>query len=168
MDHRINIILVDYQNPTHRQDLVNQLIEYSADEMGGGNALKQETAEKSIHLLNQKSYAFSFLAYDHDHAVGFANCFESVATFAGACSANIHDIAVSKSHRGLGIGKSLLAAIEAFASKQGYYKLTLEVLEGNTPARSLYQSFGFGAYELDPEVGTAVFWQKILGENARD
>jgi hypothetical protein len=38
----------------------------------------------------------------------------------------------------------------------------LEVLTGNRLAQSAYLKFGFGAYELDPEMGGAIFWQKAL------
>ncbi len=162
MEYNIHIVSVDFHNQTHVQDLMNQLIAYSADEMGGGKALDVETAGKSVLLLGNKPYAFSFLAYDGSQAIGFANCFESVATFSGACAANIHDLSVIKSHRGLGIGRALLTAIETYAAERDYTKLTLEVLEGNAPANALYQTFGFDAYELDPKVGTAKFLQKIL------
>jgi hypothetical protein len=29
-------------------------------------------------------------------------------------------------------------------------------------AQSTYEKFGFGGYELDPEMGGAMFWQKSL------
>jgi ribosomal protein S18 acetylase RimI-like enzyme len=50
---------------------------------------------------------------------------------------------VLSTHRGRGIGRGLLAAAEAHARAQGCCKLTLEVQEDNTPARSLYERFGF-------------------------
>ena len=40
--------------------------------------------------------------------------------------------------------------------------LTLEVLEGNKVAQAAYRASGFAGYELDPEVGRAMFWQKKL------
>ena len=43
-----------------------------------------------------------------------------------------------------------------------YRKLTLEVLEGNSVAQSAYRAFGFEGYELDPQMGKALFWQKKL------
>jgi len=44
----------------------------------------------------------------------------------------------------------------------GCCKLTLEVLEGNTVARAAYQACGYSGYELNPEIGKALFWQKKL------
>ena len=45
----------------------------------------------------------------------------------------------------------------------GCCKLTLEVLDGNAPAKAAYEKFGFASYELDPAVGGALCWQKKLG-----
>jgi GNAT superfamily N-acetyltransferase len=63
--------------------------------------------------------------------------------------------------RSAGIGRALLAAVEAEALKRGATKVTLEVLSGN-PARHLYAREGFGDYQLDPDTGHALFWQKRL------
>jgi len=40
--------------------------------------------------------------------------------------------------------------------------VTLEVLEGNLPARTAYERFGFGGQTLDDTTGHALFWQKPL------
>ena len=58
--------------------------------------------------------------------------------------------------------RHLLRAVEREARERGCAKLTLEVLEGNAPARGAYEKFGFGAYQLDPAMGQAMFWQKSL------
>ncbi len=156
------IVAVDYHNAQQCHDLREQLICYSQDLMGGGVALAHDVAEKSIALLREKSYAFSFLAYRGDHPVGFSNCFESVATFAGACAVNIHDLAVAPECRNQGIGGQLLHAIVDEANRRQCYKITLEVLEKNTAAMQLYQHQGFTQYQLDPRMGHAQFWQKVL------
>jgi hypothetical protein len=40
--------------------------------------------------------------------------------------------------------------------------MTLEVLEGNRVAQAVYKSQGFAGFELDPKMGKAMFWQKLL------
>jgi ribosomal protein S18 acetylase RimI-like enzyme len=52
--------------------------------------------------------------------------------------------------------------IEDLAISKGCCKITLEVLEGNQVAKSAYIKAGFKGYELDPEMGKAVFWEKSL------
>ncbi|HDK37432.1 MAG TPA: GNAT family N-acetyltransferase, partial [Thiolapillus brandeum] len=74
----------------------------------------------------------------------------------------IHDVMVIKSHRGQGISSRMLEKVEETARQRGCCKLTLEVLEANNIARNAYQKFGFSAYELDPETGQALFWEKSL------
>ena len=56
----------------------------------------------------------------------------------------------------------MLEKVEQIAIERGCCKLTLEVLEGNQAAQNSYQKFGFSAYELDPEMGRALFWDKKL------
>jgi ribosomal protein S18 acetylase RimI-like enzyme len=109
--------------------------------------------------------AVSFLAYEADHPdtpVGLINCFPGYSSFLARPLLNIHDIAVAASHRGRGIGRRLLTQAEAVARERGCCKLTLEALEGNTGAIGLYRSVGFVAYELDPAMGRASFFEKWL------
>jgi ribosomal protein S18 acetylase RimI-like enzyme len=56
---------------------------------------------------------------------------------------NIHDLAVLPEHRGRGVGRALLAAVEEHARRKGCCKLTLEVQDDNPRARALYDKFGF-------------------------
>ena len=84
-----------------------------------------------------------WLALDGDMAVGVCVGFLGFSTFQALPLINIHDLAVLPEQRGRGIGRALLAAVEAQARTEGCCKLTLEVQEDNAPARGLYQSFGF-------------------------
>ncbi|OSM02156.1 putative GCN5-related N-acetyltransferase [Magnetofaba australis IT-1] len=56
----------------------------------------------------------------------------------------------------------MLAEIEAIARARGCCKVTLEVLENNHAAQSAYRKYGFAGYELRPEAGRALFWEKSL------
>ncbi len=52
--------------------------------------------------------------------------------------------------------------VEEVAQKLGCCKITLEVLEGNIVAKRAYENFGFVGYELDPEMGKAMFMEKKM------
>ena len=52
--------------------------------------------------------------------------------------------------------------IEAIARERNYCKLTLEVLQGNKAAQHSYRKSGFTPYQLDPNMGHALFWHKVL------
>ncbi|WDA42453.1 GNAT family N-acetyltransferase [Erythrobacter sp. BLCC-B19] len=153
--------LADYNDPRDAADVVALLDAYARDPMGGGAPLAETTKARLASDLAANPQAFSLLARIGARALGLANCFMGYSTFAAAPLVNIHDLAVLPGHRGAGIGKALLAAVEAEALKRGACKITLEVLSGN-PARHLYAREGYGDYQLDPATGHALFWQKRL------
>jgi GNAT superfamily N-acetyltransferase len=157
----LTIGLADYTDPRDAADVVALLDAYARDPMGGGEPLRDEVKGRLAGDLAANPQAFSLLARLDGEAVGLANCFMGYSTFAAAPLVNIHDLAVLPDRRGAGIGKALLAAIEAEGLKRGACKVTLEVLSGN-PARHLYAREGYGDYQLDPATGHALFWQKRL------
>jgi GNAT superfamily N-acetyltransferase len=157
----LTIALADYNDPRDAADVVALLDAYARDPMGGGEPLSETTKARLTSDLAANPQAFSLLAHLEGRVVGLANCFMGYSTFAAASLVNIHDLAVLPETRGRGVGKALLAAVEAEALKRGACKITLEVLSGN-PARRLYAREGFGDYQLDPETGHALFWQKRL------
>ncbi|MBY6064222.1 GNAT family N-acetyltransferase [Pseudidiomarina sediminum] len=158
----VEITLADYQNPKHRQAVIAMLDDYARDPMGGGEPLPEETKENLMDEMLKRDYVFSLLAFVDDEPVGLANCVEGFSTFAAKPVMNIHDIAVTKAHRGQGIAKRLLQEVETLAQFRGCCKLTLEVLQGNTPAKVAYEKFGFEPYQLDEANGKAEFWQKYI------
>ena len=56
----------------------------------------------------------------------------------------------------------MMRKAEDIAKVRGCCKLTLEVLSGNEVALKVYERFGFAAYQLDPEAGSARFLEKKL------
>jgi GNAT superfamily N-acetyltransferase len=158
----ITIRQADFTDPADAEALVGMLDIYARDPMGGGKPLTPATRKNLAAELARRPYAVSFLAFDDGVPAGVLNAFEGFSTFACRPLLNVHDIAVHPDHRGKGLGRLLLEAAEAEARRRGCCKLTLEVLSGNTRARSVYEAAGFHAYELDPEKGHALFLEKTL------
>ena len=158
----VEVITADYQNPRHADDLVYLLNCYATDPMGGGQPLQAATQANLATELAKRPHAFSLLGYVDDQPAALANCFEVFSTFNCRPIINIHDLVVAKAFRRHGLALQLLTAIEQEALKRNSCKLTLEVLSGNHPARSAYEKFGFKGYELDPEMGQALFLDKPL------
>jgi ribosomal protein S18 acetylase RimI-like enzyme len=104
------------------------------------------------------------IAYVDGAPAGLVNCFEGFSTFQGRPLVNIHDVVVLAEFRGRGIARRMLDRVEEIARARGCCKLTLEVLSNNQAAKSAYRKFGFSDYRLDPEAGTALFWQKKLAD----
>jgi GNAT superfamily N-acetyltransferase len=57
-------------------------------------------------------------------------------------------LVVTEEASGSGVGSALMRAAEAWASEQGYRKLTLTVFEGNRAARSVYEHLGYSVETL--------------------
>lgn len=156
------VLQASYTNPVHAQALGTVLNHYAEDVMGGGESLPMDTREQLASELAKRPHAFSVLAFIAGEPVGLVNCFEGFSTFACRPLVNIHDVVVLSSHRGLGISQKMLAKVEEIARQRGCCKLTLEVLEGNEVAKAAYKKQGFDGYQLDPQMGRAMFWQKTL------
>lgn len=158
----LRVTRLDPADPRDAAALVGLLDEYARSPTGGGTALTDEVKAVLPGVLARRAHYVGLLAWDGEAPVGLVNCFEGLSTFKARPLLNIHDIAVAESHRGRGIGRRLLVEAEAVARERGCCKLTLEALEGNTGAIGLYRSVGFAAYELDPAMGRASFFEKWL------
>ena len=158
----LTVELADYADARDAADIVELLEAYARDPMGGGEQLGQEVRDEVVPGLAATPGAFSLIARLDGEAVGLANCFTGFSTFIARPLINVHDMTVRADHRGEGIGRALLEAIEAEARRRGACKITLEVLSGNARAKALYVANGYSDYQLDPEAGHALFWQKKL------
>jgi len=158
----IRVERLDPRDAAHAAALVALLDGYARDPAGGGVPLAPDVRARLPALLAARPHYVGLLAFDGPSAVGLANCFEGVSTFKARPLLNLHDLAVAASHRGRGIGRRLLAEVEAIARARGCCKLTLEALERNEGAIRLYREAGFRAYELDPAMGRATLYEKWL------
>ena len=156
------VLQASYSNPVHADAIGFVLNHYAEDVMGGGKSLSADTLQQLAGELAKRPYAFSVLAFVAGQPVGLVNCFEGFSTFACRPLVNIHDVAVIAQWRGKGISQKMLAKVEEIARQRGCCKLTLEVLQGNAAAQGAYRKMGFAGYELDPQMGEAMFWQKAL------
>jgi ribosomal protein S18 acetylase RimI-like enzyme len=116
---------------------------YASDPVGGGTPLTAEVRNRLIPALREHPGALVLLALTGERPVGLLNGFFGLSTFQARPLLNIHDIAVVPDMRGQGIGRLMLTESEKIARQRGCCKLTLEVQDGNSPARLLYDRFGF-------------------------
>ena len=135
---------------------------YALDPMGGGRDLSDYVRANLAAALGNREDVHVILAYEDGEAAGLITCIEGFSTFACKPLLNIHDVVVRPESRGRGISRLLFNEAEAIARERGCCKLTLEVLEGNNVAISAYTRLGFSAYQLDPTLGKAMFWEKKL------
>ena len=159
----LTVIQADYANPMHATALVRLLDDYARDLSGGGEPLSDFVKINLVSALAARPQAFSVLAFEGINPVGLVNCIEGFSTFACRPLVNVHDVVVISSQRGRRLGEKMFLLVEQIAVQRGACKLTLEVLQGNTSAIKLYERIGFAAYQLDPAMGRAQFFQKWLG-----
>jgi GNAT superfamily N-acetyltransferase len=153
---------VDWADEGMCRDWLRLLDAYACDPMGGGVPLAAEVRSRLVSTVRELSFFVAWMGYRGTEAVALANCMESFSTFACRKVLNIHDFCVLPEWRGRGFGLQLMQAVEVEARRRGCCKLTLEVLEGNRFARSMYESFGFVSYQLLESTGRALFLQKVF------
>ncbi|WP_145448233.1 GNAT family N-acetyltransferase [Gimesia panareensis] len=158
----MQIIEADLSEPRNAEAVVFLLNSYACSPEGGGKPLPQTVQENLAHSLHARADAVVVLAFDEETPVGLIICIEGFSSFACQPLLNIHDVFVAPEFRGTGLAGQLFEFIEQIARSQGCCKLTLEVLEGNKRAQAAYTKFGFTGYELDPQMGRALFWEKKL------
>ncbi|MFG0250999.1 MAG: GNAT family N-acetyltransferase [Phycisphaeraceae bacterium JB051] len=156
------IVDADWDDAEHTDAVVYLLDSYASDPMGGNEPLSPYVKNNLINELAKRQTAHVILAFDEEIPVGLMICFEGFSTFVCKPLLNIHDVIVHADHRGKGIATAMFAYIEDKARQMNCCKLTLEVLSENKVAQSLYTKCGFAGYELKPETGHALFWQKKL------
>lgn len=158
----LRFVQADLDNSDHQTAVLSLVDAYSRDAMGDGAPLAPAVRERLIPGLRQHPTTLVFLAYEGIAAVGVAVCFLGFSTFAARPLVNLHDVAILPTHRGRGIGRGLLAAVEIRARELGCCKLTLEVLDKNDRALRTYTAAGFKRYSLQPGAGEAIFMTKPL------
>jgi len=158
----VHVVHADLDRPEHQAAVLAMVDAYSRDPMGDGAPLAPDVRARLIPGLRKHPTTLVFLAYDDATPVGVAVCFLGFSTFAAKPLVNLHDVCVVPSHRGRGVGRRLLAAVEARARELGCCKLTLEVLDRNHRALDTYTAAGFKRYSLQPGAGEAIFLAKPL------
>ncbi len=158
----IEIQMANLSDSVQAQAVLQLLNEYALDPTGGGQGLSDYAQANLIAELAHRQTAHVVLAFVDAAPAGLVICLEGFSTFACRPLLNIHDVVVTKSQRGKGISKLMFQKVESIATSLGCCKLTLEVLENNHIAQAAYLAWGFHNYELNPELGKALFWEKKL------
>jgi ribosomal protein S18 acetylase RimI-like enzyme len=158
----IEIVAADLDSQNHQQSILELIDAYALDPMGNGEPLPDGVKKNLIPGLRRHPTTLVFLAFCQGRAVGIAVCFIGFSTFAAKPLINIHDFAVLPASRGSGVGRKLLAAVEAKARKMDCCKVTLEVLENNHRALKVYAAAGFSRATYTEAAGGALFFAKKL------
>lgn len=159
----IVVVEADLGRADHRDAVRSMTAAYAREALGDGVGLSEEVLDRLIPGLAAHPGTAILLARCGGEVVGIATCFLGFSTFAARPVLNVHDLCVLAPHRGKGVARALLEAVEEAARRRGCAKVTLEVLEFNLPARRLYESFGFSQAAYSPGQGGALFFAKTVG-----
>ena len=157
MSADIEIKQADLHCPADCDMVVDLIDSYAADPMGQGQRLSAAVRSELAERLRAHPASFQFVALIEGTPVGLAVGFLGFSTFTARKLANLHDFFVRPEYRGRGIGARLLEHVEQAARRWGCCKLTLEVRQDNSPAKSVYCRHGLVAGDPLHE-----FWTKPL------
>jgi len=106
----------------------------------------------------QKDTSIYLVAYEGDVLVGTCGLVTSFD------EGEVLNVSVKKQYRRRGIAGDLMKQLLEEAEKRGIKHFTLEVREGNVPARTLYERFGFVCegirpnFYRNPTENAAIYW----------
>ena len=109
------------------------------------------------HLFGPEKSAEAIVAEVGDDVIGFALYFKTFSTFRGQSGIYLEDLFVKPDHRGLGVGKALLAGVAKRVLARNGGRLEWAVLNWNAPAIGFYRSVGarpqdeWTVYRVDDE-----------------
>ncbi len=93
-------------------------------------------------LFGPEPSAFALVASSGEVVVAMALYYRSFSTWTGHPGIYLEDLYVRPGHRGLGVGKALLASLARRAIDEGCRRLEWSVLDWNEPAIEFYKSIG--------------------------
>lgn len=95
-----------------------------------------------LALFGARPAAEAMVAERAGRIVGFSLYFTTFSTFLCRPGLYLEDLFVEPAHRGVGIGKALLAALAALAVERDCGRLEWRVLDWNEPSIRFYESLG--------------------------
>jgi GNAT superfamily N-acetyltransferase len=104
--------------------------------------LKATEADLAAALFCDNPLLFCEIAEWQGEPVGFAVWFLNFSTFSGRSGLYLEDLFVRPSHRGKGIGKTMLVHLARQCVANGWSRLQWSVLDWNTPSIDFYKSLG--------------------------
>lgn len=134
--------LANYCEKKDAKSIICLMREYAAIEKCDRNEL--EALPAILAELDRGFTVLGFQEHQEDLPVGLINCFYGFSTFELRPVVNIHDVIVTKKHRGQGVAGTMLECVQAESFASGACRMTLEVLADNPSAVRAYQKYGFG------------------------
>ncbi len=101
-----------------------------------------QSAARLTAVVRSDGHAVLVACLSDGLVVGWAHVFLALRIESNTF-AELGGFVVAEAHRGLGIGRALLAAAEEWCVEQGVFKLRVRTRSGRVDARAFYEGFGF-------------------------
>jgi ribosomal protein S18 acetylase RimI-like enzyme len=101
-----------------------------------------EWIERAVEMSSEGSDSVAFLAFDEDTVLAIGMAGGYVHPERGD-EAHVWGVWLDPVARGRGVGRELVEAVIAWATRRGHPRLTLCVMETSASAISLYRALGF-------------------------
>ena len=105
----------------------------------------EQVMRRFLADLASSGHSFLFVAESGGRVVGFISgeLREGSLTFRQKTWASVDDVFVEQDHRNLGIGRTLLEGVEAWAKERRADGVSLQVAAANERGRKFYEELGF-------------------------
>ncbi|MCK5781095.1 MAG: GNAT family N-acetyltransferase [Flavobacteriales bacterium] len=140
--YMISIREAQKKDAKHIHRLITELAVYEKLE----HEVKATIKDLEISIFDKKQAKVLIAELDNE-IVAYALYFESYSTFLAKAGIYLEDLYVERSHRGKGIGKTLLARLAKITIENNYGRLEWAVLDWNSPAIDFYKSIGANPME---------------------
>jgi len=124
-------------------ELIGELAEYER----ARDRVEIDDTMLELALFGPEPSVFARVATAGHLVVGMALYYRSFSTWTGRPGIYLEDLYIRPAHRGLGIGKALLASLARLALDEGCSRLEWSVLDWNAPAIAFYRSIGAAAMD---------------------
>ena len=154
-----DVWICDFAESGDRADFVRLMAEFAAEPVSSAPQLDAAHFGRVADDLARRAGTLVLLAAraESERTEGVLVAFEGYSSFARAPLFNIHDVHVSPTARGRGLGAAMVETLAEIGREHGHTKLTLEVAATNTGAIRLYRRLGFGGLDgLPPEAQAGV------------
>jgi ribosomal protein S18 acetylase RimI-like enzyme len=138
----LNNISIELATETDLPSIKPLLLELM-DAMEDTEGFDLEQAFENCRTMMEDPTHYLLVAKDKDKVIGFVNFMTRKTILHPGLSGLIDELVVSRSHRGLGIGKNLLLAAIEKCRELGCCEVEVSTEKGNTHAREFYKRCGF-------------------------
>ena len=152
-----DVWICDFADADDRADFARLMAEFAAEPVSASPHLDAVHFERVAADFARRAGTLVLLAAraESKQTEGVLIAFEGYSSFARAPLFNIHDVHVTASARGRGLGSALVETLAELGRQHGHAKLTLEVAATNTGAIRLYRELGFAGLDGLPSSAVA-------------